>query len=377
MKILHTSDWHFGMPIATDTLEDDQRDFLCQLDHIIEEEQVEAVICAGDIYDSSVTNARAIALYNDAVNRICLKHKLPMIVIAGNHDSGARLASCRELLKAAGLFVTGKLTRDIEPIRLNGGAVEVYALPFFNREEVVALFPEKAEDIRSYETAFQVVCNHIRAHWDPDAKHILVAHALVVKAELSESDRAARVGFATAVSREVFDGFDYVALGHIHKPQIISETVRYSGSPLCYSFGAEETHEKGVVIVDTDSGKQKAVSITPLHPRKTLVGTYDEIMATVGEEESYLHIEITDRYAGLQLYSDLKLRFPFLLELKGKTIEESGASSTLTGEELETWDEQDIMNKFMEELFGYAPDDRQQALFAAATEEAQKEGDRA
>lgn len=377
MKLLHTSDWHFGMPLATDTLEEDHRDFLRQLEAILVDEQVDAVLCAGDVYDSSVTNARAIALYNDAVTMICGKLALPMIVIAGNHDSGARLASCRELLKTAGLFVTGKLTRTIEPVVLDGGTVEVYAVPFFNRDEVTALFPEKAEAIRSYETAFAVVCDHIRAHWNPEAKHILVAHALVVKAELSDSDRAARVGFATAVSKDVFDGFDYVALGHIHKPQIITDTVRYSGSPLCYSFGAEETHDKGVVIIDIDSGQQKTVPITPFHPRRSLVGTYDEVMASEGNDNAYLHIEITDRYAGLQLYSDLKARFPFMLELKGKTIEETGASSTLTDEELETLDEAAVMKKFMEELFGYCPDERQQALFSAATEQSEKGGDRA
>ncbi len=377
MKILHTSDWHFGMPLATDTLEEDQRDFLRQLEEIIVAERVEAVLCAGDVYDSSVTNARAIALYNEAVTMICGKLSLPMVVIAGNHDSGARLASCRELLKAAGLFVTGKLTRDIEPTVLDGGAVEIYAVPFFNRDEVAALFPEKAESVRSYETAFAVVCEHIRENWNPEATHILVAHALVVKAELSDSDRAARVGFATAVSKDVFDGFDYVALGHIHKPQVISDTVRYSGSPLCYSFGAEEKHDKGVVIVDTDSGEQTFIPITPLHPRKSLVGTFDEVMATSDCENAYLHVEITDRYAGLQLYSDLKTRFPFMLELKGKTIEETGASSTLTDAELESLDEAAVMKKFMEEMFGYMPDERQQALFSEALDQAAKGGDRA
>ena len=199
MKLLHTSDWHFGKPAGLGTYEENQRCFLDQLYELIQREKVDAVLCAGDVYDSGLANAAAIKLYNDAVTQLCGRLKVPMVLIAGNHDSAPRLSACRELLRGAGLYVTGRLTRDVEPVLL-GDDVAVYPLPWFNRDKVCALFPERRQEIRSLETAFQVVCGHIRETMDPNRRNIILSHAYVVGAELSESDRSARVGFASAVS---------------------------------------------------------------------------------------------------------------------------------------------------------------------------------
>lgn len=368
MKILHTSDWHFGMPLGTMNYIEDQRYFRDQLISIIKAENVEAVICAGDVYDSSVTNADAIKLYNDTFTEICGKLGVTAIVIAGNHDSGPRLSACGELLKKSGLYVSGRLTRNIEPVVLDSGKVCVYPIPFFNRDEVAALFPEKADEIRSYETAFKIVCDNIREKTDKNAINIVVAHSLIVNAELSLSDRSARVGLATAVSKDVFDGFDYVALGHIHKPQTVTDTIRYSGSPIKYSFGTEEKQEKSVVIIDTGDMSKKTVALAQLHDRKTVVGKYDEIISHTEYADCYLSVELTDKYAGPQIYSDLKEKFPFLIELKGIGIDERGAGSSLTAQELETLDENGIMKKFMEEVFEYSPDERRTQLFSSALE---------
>ena len=363
MKLIHTSDWHLGMPLGTGSYAEDQRYFLNQLYDLIEKENVGAVLLSGDVYDSSVANAEAIALYNEAVTKICLELNCPMIVIAGNHDSAARLSACRELLKASGLYVTGRLSRDLAPVLLDGGRVAVYSLPFFGREEVAALFPEKKEEIRSQETAMMAVCDHIRETMDKSKKNIVLSHALIVNAEISESDRSARVGFATAVSRAVFEGFDYAALGHIHKPQQISETVRYCGSPLKYSFGSEEKQDKGVVLIDTDTMAQTFVAFPPLHERRTVKGTLEEILAREDIREDYLKIQLTDRYAGLELLSRLREAFPNLLELSGMAICEGESGSALSVEELEKLDETDIMEKFMAENFGYHLTEDQKALF--------------
>ncbi len=375
MKLLHTSDWHFGMPLGTGSYIEEQKNFLEQLYAIIEKEKVDAVLCAGDVYDSSVSNAEAIELYNAAMTHICFQLRVPAVIIAGNHDSGARLATCRSLLKGAGLHVTGKLTRDIEPVLFEGGKVAVYAIPFFNREEVRALFPERSDEIRSEETAYQVVLDNIRAQMDPAAINIAVAHALIVDAEISESDRSAKVGHATAVSKSVFDGFDYVALGHIHKPQVISPTVRYSGSPIKYSFGAEEKQEKGVVIFDTEAKTQTVHPLSMLHDKKSVRGTLEEVKAMAQLENCYLHIELTDEYAGNAVFNELRLQFPYLLELRGKSLEESGTASSLTLEELDALDEIGIMEKFMEEICGYQPTEQQRSLFEEAVAQSQREAD--
>lgn len=375
MKLIHTSDWHLGMSVGTGSYADDQHHFLEQLYEIIRAEQVEAVLLAGDVYDSSVTNAEAIGLYNEAVTNLCARLRVKLIVIAGNHDSAARLASCRELLKSAGLYVTGRLERDIRPVLLEGGKVAVYSLPFFGRDEVAALFPEKKEAIRSQETAMLAVCDHIRETMDPSRRNILLSHSLIVNAELSDSDRSARVGFATAVSKDVFAGFDYVALGHIHKPQSIAPHIRYSGSPLKYSFGSEESQEKGVVLLDTDTMEQRFLPIAPLHDRKTVEGTYDEITRREELRDDYLRLRITDRYAGLELVADLREKFPYLLEVYGKGMAEQESQSALSVEQLQTLTETDIMEKFMAESFGCTPSPEQQRLFREVLEWSREEED--
>lgn len=373
MKILHTSDWHLGMSAGTKSLEEDQRFFFQQLYEIIEKERVDIVLVAGDIYDSSVSNADAIALYNEVTTKICGEMQKKMVIIAGNHDGAARLASCRELLKEAGLYVTGRLAREITPIVVGNAAI--YPIPFFNKEEVSALFPEYKKEITSQEKAMMTVCDEIRKTMDRTKKNIVMAHALIVNAELSESDRSARVGFATAVSKEVFADFDYVALGHIHKPQIIDTHIRYSGSPVKYSFGAEEKQDKYVILIDTETMEQKEIPLQLLHDRKTVEGCYEEIIGREDLTEDYLRLKITDRYAGLELMAELKERFPYLLEIYGKNLEEQEELSALTVDELQTLDEFDIMKKFFAENFAYEPDENQLRMFRDVMEWSEKEGE--
>lgn len=373
MRILHTSDWHLGMSVGTGTLAGDQRFFLEQLYSIIEEEQADILLLAGDVYDSSVSNAEAISVYNGATTRICADMGKKMVVIAGNHDGAERLAACSELLKGAGLYVSGRLPREITPIL--AGNTAIYPLPFFNREEVIALFPEKSTEITSQEKAMKVVCDHIREEMDPSRFNIVVAHALIVSAELSESDRSARVGQASAVSKDVFEGFDYVALGHIHKPQMIDEHICYSGSPVKYSFGNEEGQQKGVVLIDTESSEIRTIPIQMLHDRKTVRGTYEEIIEREDLSEDYLRLYVSDRYAGLELLSALQQKFPYLLELYGKALEEGDGQTALTVGELQSLDEVDIMMRFCGENGGALPNEEQLSLFKEVLEWCEKEGE--
>lgn len=373
MKLLHTSDWHLGMTAGIKTLEEEQRYFFKQLYEIIEREQIDVVLVAGDIYDSSVSNADAIALYNEVTTKICMEMGRKMVVIAGNHDGAARLASCRELLKEAGLYVTGRLTKEITPVVFDNAAI--YPIPFFNREEVSALFPELKREITSQEKAMQIVCQNIKDTMDNQKRNIIISHSLVVNAELSESDRSARVGFATAVSKDVLEGFDYVALGHIHKPQKITEQIRYSGSPVKYSFGAEEKQEKLVYVIDTDSMEITDIPLKQLREWNTIEGTYEEIMAMADLENTYLRLKITDRYAGLELLSQLQQKFSFLLELYGKGLEEQNDGSALTIDEIQTMDEMDIMKKFFAENFSYEPSASQMELFRQTLTASEREGE--
>ena len=373
MRILHTSDWHLGMPLKLGTMIEDQQYFLDQLYSIIGEYGADAVICAGDVYDSSVTNAEAIGLYSSAITKICKELGKKMIVIAGNHDSGARLASGRELLETAGLYVSGKIERDIRPVSI--GNADIYPVPFFNRDEVIALFPDKKSEITSQEAATKVLCDSIRETMDPSRVNIIAAHAFITSAELSDSDRAAQVGQATSVSKDVFAGFDYAALGHIHKPQAITETVRYSGSPIKYSFGAEETQQKQVIIYDTETKEIIPVALRMLHDGKSISGTYSEISAMDGIEDCYLKVTVTDRIASLELLSELREKFPGILELYGMGYEGSGEETSITIDELTRLDETDIMIRFLEEQYHYTPNEAQIGLYREVLKHIGEEAD--
>ena len=374
MKLLHTSDWHFGMTLGTGSYAEDQRFFLDRLYQLIREEKIEALLLSGDIYDSSVVSAEAIGLYNEAMTKLCLELGVTVIAIAGNHDSAARLASCRELLKGAGLHITGKVERDPVPVLLDGGKVAVYSIPFFTRDEITALLPEKKDQIRNTETAMLAYCDHIRGQMDESRKNIILSHSLIVGSELSESDRSARVGFATAISKDVFQGFDYVALGHIHKPQAIENHIRYSGSPLKYSFGAEESQEKGVVVVDTDTMEIRFVPIALKRERRSVTGTFEELLAREDIRDDYLRLYVTDQYAGLELVGQLREKFPHLLEVYGKSLTEEGELSVLTVEELEEMKEEDIMIRFLAENFSAEPSPEQLQLFRDVLEWSREEG---
>ena len=374
MKLLHTSDWHFGMTLGTGSYAEDQRFFLDRLYRLIREEKIEALLLSGDIYDSSVVSADAIGLYNEAMTRLCLDMGVTVISIAGNHDSAPRLSACRELLKGAGLHITGKVERNPEPVLLDGGKVAVYSIPFFTRDEITALLPEKKDQIRNTETAMLAYCDHIRQRMDGNRKNIILSHSLIVGSELSESDRSARVGFATAVSKDVFQGFDYVALGHIHKPQAIENHIRYSGSPLKYSFGAEESQEKGVVVVDTDTMEIRFVPIALKRERRSVTGTFEELLAREDIRDDYLRLYVTDQYAGLELVGQLREKFPHLLEVYGKSLTEEGELSVLTVEELEEMKEEDIMIRFLAENFSAEPTCEQLQLFRDVLEWSREEG---
>ncbi len=370
MKLLHSSDWHLGMSFQTRSLEEDQRFFLREICRVIEEERVDALLLAGDVFDRSVPGAGAMKLYDEAVTEICDRLGVPMLVIAGNHDNAARLAACRSLLKKAGLHVAGELTRDVERISLGGA--DVWLLPWFTTEKARAVFPESAEEIDSMEDAFRVVLDSVRARFVPGRRQILLAHAFLVDAETCLSDRAAEVGRAAAVGRGVFEGFDYVALGHLHGPQDVGAHIRYSGTPMKYAFGSEESQEKSVTLLDTETLERKIIPLPALHERTSVEGTYEQVLSAAGlsdaQRRGYVRARITDRYVGLEAMASLRETYPLLLEASGLSYDREDAGVRMTLEELEREadDPQSIFRRFCEDCAGLSPDEHLLALFSEA-----------
>ncbi len=370
MRILHTSDWHLGMSLFGIPLIEDQRHFIKQLLHIIETEKIEGVLLAGDVFDSSVANSEAIALYNDAVTAICGEKGVPMVLIAGNHDGAARLAACRELLKASGLYVTGKLTADINPVVI--GDCAIYPIPYFNIEDVRAMFPETV--IPSYERAMLCLCDRIREGMDKTRKNIVVAHAFVSGAALSDSDRSAMLGTASMVSQAVFEGFDYVALGHLHRPQNIGQCIRYSGSPLPYAAG-EALVEKSATIIDTADMSVQEVPIVPLHPIRVLKGPFESLFNDASPSADYIKIELTDCPASLDTLHAFKTFYPNLLAVTGKTALPEEERITLTVADIEQLTPAQMVEKFFQETLEVSPAPGQMDLFLGAMDAVLAGGD--
>ena len=353
MIFLHTSDWHLGATEGERELREDQYFFIDEICRIIEERQVDAVLLAGDVYDRSVGSASAIRLYNYAMERICRDLKKTVLTIAGNHDSADRLSSYGSLLEKAGLYISGAAERVARVVSFDDA--EVFLLPWVTEEKVRSLYPE--ERISDLTGAYQVLTDHMRERFSPDKKHIVVSHAFITNAETSTSDRAAEIGFATQVSASVFDGFDYVALGHIHKPQNVNGHIRYSGTPMPYSFGKEESQEKSVTLLDTETMTQEIVPLPLLHQRRTLTGTYEELLNPDCPEEvrtGYVRLNVTDTALGLELLSNLRQVYPHPLVVSGKAYEGDGTSISLTMEEFEQMenDPSQVFRSFCREEMG-------------------------
>ena len=353
MIFLHTSDWHLGATEGERELREDQYFFIDEICRIIEERQVDAVLLAGDVYDRSVGSASAIRLYNYAMERICRDLKKTVLTIAGNHDSADRLSSCGSLLEKAGLYISGAAEREARVVAFDDA--EVFLLPWVTEEKVRSLYPE--ERISDLTGAYQVLTDHMRERFSPDKKHIVVSHAFITNAETSTSDRAAEIGFATQVSASVFDGFDYVALGHIHKPQNVNSHIRYSGTPMPYSFGKEELQEKSVTLLDTETMTQEIVPLPLLHQRRTLTGTYEELLNPDCPEEvrtGYVRLNVTDTALGLELLSRLRQVYPHPLVVSGKAYEGDETTISLTMEEFEQMenDPSQVFRSFCREEMG-------------------------
>lgn len=376
MIFLHTSDWHLGATGGERDLWDDQKYFIDAICGIVREKNVDAVLLAGDVYDRSVPAASAIGLYDYAMNRLCGELGVKVLTIAGNHDSAERLASCAGLLDKAGLYLQGAARR--EPRVVEFADSQVFFLPWMTEEKIKSLYPEERDGITDLTEAYRVAVNHMREKFIPGKHHLLLSHAFITNAETSTSDRAAEIGFATQVSASVFEGFDYVALGHIHKPQQVNPFIRYSGSPMAYSFGKEERQEKSVTLIDTASMTQQVVPLPLLHRWTTLTDCYEALLAGEYPEEireGYVRLNVTDTAVGLDMLSRLRQVYPNALVVAGKTYDGEDTTITLTMEQLEQMesDPAEVFKSFCREEMGQEATDHFLQLFAQAVEEADAE----
>lgn len=296
MKLIHLSDLHLGKRVNEFSMLDDQKYILTKILNIIDAENPQAVVIAGDVYDKAVPPAEAIALFDDFLVRLA-QRRLHVFTISGNHDSPERIAFGSRLMDAAGIHMSKVYDGTVTPVCLEDefGAVHFWLLPFIKPMHVRRFFPE--ETIETYTDAIQLAVNQM--HIDSSKRNVLITHQFVTGASRSESEELS-VGGTDNVDAAAFAGFDYVALGHIHSPQNCgSETIRYCGTPLKYSF-SEADDQKSVTIAELEAKGSLHIRTVPLVPKydmKQWRGTFSQIMDPefyTGKHEDYTHITLTD-----------------------------------------------------------------------------------
>ena len=319
MKFIHLSDLHLGKRVNEFSMLEDQEDILKKILAVIDEEKPQAVLIAGDVYDRPVPPAEAVELFDDFLVSLS-KRKLQVFVISGNHDSAERIAFGGRLMDRSGVHMAPVFHGSVEPVTLTDeyGKINVYMLPFIKPVHVRRFYPD--EEIRSYQDALEKVTEEM--HIDRSERNILMAHQFVTGAERSESEEIS-VGGLDNVDASVFEGFDYVALGHIHRGQKCgSDCIRYSGTPLKYSF-SEANDEKKVTVVNLKEKGKVELSFVPLVPRREMVelkGSYRELTDKKFYEgtsyrDDYLHITLTDEEDIVDVLSKLRVIYKIIMKL--------------------------------------------------------------
>ena len=338
MKILHTSDLHLGIHLYMLNMVFEQKKLIDILCNAVKKTNAKCLIIAGDIFDSSVASAEAVNLWSEIVTALCLNMKISVIVCAGNHDSSSRLASCNELLKATGLFITGQLEYDIKPVNI--GNTSIYTVPFFNLADAQRVYKCNVKTIAE---AMKIILDKIRLEMDTTKCNILVSHCFVTGAQASESDMAARtsisVGGIDNIPANIFEGFDYIALGHIHKAQTILNNIRYCGTPNAYSF-SEAMQNKSLSVFDTNDKTITELPILPMFKLRTLTDTYENLSAyakTDKNRDDYMKIEITDRNISLLTHAKFKELYPNILNFSS-TLAANSSGANVSAKEIASSD---------------------------------------
>ncbi|MBO8196244.1 exonuclease SbcCD subunit D [Streptomyces oryzae] len=323
MRLLHTSDWHLGRSFHRVSLLDAQRAFLDHLVATVEERAVDAVLVSGDIYDRAVPSLAAVEMFDHALHRLA-ELSVPTVMISGNHDSARRLGVGSGLMRRAGIHLRTDPHQCATPVLLDdasgGGQVAVYGVPYLEPSLVRQALGAEG---RGHTAVLRAAMDKIRADLaarPPGTRSVVLAHAFVTGAEVSDSERDITVGGVASVPASIFDGVDYAALGHLHNCQTVTERVRYSGTPLAYSF-SEAGHPKSMWLVDLGPGGELAAE--RLHcpvprPLARLRGTLDELLTDPAHEQyadCWVEATLTDAARPHDPMARLAKRFPHTVSL--------------------------------------------------------------
>ncbi|GAA2445519.1 exonuclease SbcCD subunit D [Streptomyces macrosporus] len=373
MRLLHTSDWHLGRSFHRVNLLSAQAAFVDHLVETVRRERVDAVLVAGDVYDRAVPPLAAVELFDDALHRLAALD-VPTIMISGNHDSARRLGVGAGLIRRAGIHLRTDPAACATPVVLadDDGEVAFYGLPYLEPALVKdALGVEKAGHAAVLGAAMDRVRADLASR-PAGTRSVVLAHAFVTGGEPSDSERDITVGGVASVPAGVFDGVDYVALGHLHGCQTLAERVRYSGSPLAYSF-SETHHRKSMWLVDLGPGGEvsaERIDCPVPRPLARVRGRLEDLLADPAlecHEQAWVEATLTDPVRPREPMARLAARFPHVLTLVFDPERPPEDTSLSYGRRLRDRTDQQILEGFVAHVRGgEGPDDRERALLSRA-----------
>ncbi|MFD6343112.1 exonuclease SbcCD subunit D [Streptomyces roseolus] len=386
MRFLHTSDWHLGRRFHSEDLVPAQRVFLDHLVDTARTENVDAVLVAGDIYDRAIPSLDAVRLFNHALHQLA-DLNVPIIMISGNHDSAHRLGVASGLLARTGIHLrTDPATCDT-PVILEDthGPVAVYGIPYLEPSMTRASLDAEAVSHRAVLTAaLDRIRTDLATHHPAGTRCVVLAHAFVTpgtgqpeerdKAKESTSERDITVGGIAHVGADLFHGIDYVALGHLHGTQSVTDRIHYSGSPLAYSF-SEARHTKTITLVDLTPEKAPTLTLLPCPVTRRLervTGFIDDLLTNPVHEplqDAWLEVTLTDTALPFEAMARLRRRFPHTADLKHRPAHiPAQATSSTYSERMRGRSDLGITTDFIHSMRGTEPTPEEHALLQQAVE---------
>lgn len=376
MRFLHLADLHIGKRVNGFSMIEDQKFVFEQVYNVIENEKIDGIIMAGDIYDKPVPSAEAVKLFDEMLTRL-VSINLPIFVISGNHDSAERIGFGSDILSAAKVYMSRVYNGNLQKIELEDdyGKINVYLLPFIKPATVKNIYKEA--EIKDYDDALEYVISQEKI--DETKRNVIVSHQFVTGAMRSESEEVS-VGGLDNVSVENYEAFDYVALGHIHRAQQMGrESARYAGTLLKYSF-SEEKHNKSMTIVDLKEKGNieiKEIPVKPLHDLKTIKGKFSKITSEEFykelKKEDYYRAVLTDEDDILNAIGKLKSIYPNLMSMEYDNTRTRSYSVVDNVETGETKSPLDYFEEFFEKQNGRKMSEKQRNYLLEILGEAREE----
>lgn len=319
---MHLADLHLGKRVNGFSMMEDQEYILNRILEIMEEEQPDGLLIAGDVYDKTIPPAEAVRRMDDFLTAVAAKH-IPVFLISGNHDSAERVAFGHQLMQGSGIWISPVYDGTIRHHTLEDrwGEVNIYLIPFLRPSVVRSFFPDV--EIEDYTDALRTIIEDLQV--DTSRRNVVLAHQFVTAAgalpETCDSEQLS-VGGLDRVDGSVFSPFDYTALGHLHGPQRVgSETIRYAGSPLKYSF-SELHQKKSVTVAELRAKGETKIRQIPLQPRREMTelrGTFEEILEEARKkgvpQTDYYHMILTDETDVVDALSRLREYYPNIMLL--------------------------------------------------------------